>query len=47
MSKLAGARELKSWSVKNPVKTLLDKMTANDIAYAILVYECGIDVWME
>ena len=47
VSKLAGARELKSWSVKNPGKTLLDKMTASDIAYAILVYENGIDVWME
>ena len=47
VSKLAGARELKSWSVKNPGKTLLDKMTASDIAYAILVYENGIDVWLE
>ena len=44
VSKLAGARELKSWSVKNPGKTLLDKMTPSDIAYAILVYENGIDV---
>ena len=47
VSKLVGARDLKSWSVKNPEKTLLDKMTASDIAYAILVYENGIDVWME
>jgi hypothetical protein len=45
--KLAGSRELKSWRVKNTGKTLLDKMTASDIAYAILVYENGIDVWME
>ena len=48
VSKLAGARELKSWSVKkNPGKTLLDKMTASDIAYAILCYENRIDVCME
>ena len=47
VSKLARARELKSWSVKNPGKTLLDKMTASDIAYSILCYENGIDVWME
>ena len=47
VSKLVGARELKSWSVKNPGRTLLDKMTASDIAYSILVYENGIDVWME
>jgi len=33
--------------VKNPGKTLLDKMIASDIAYAILVHENGIDVWME
>ena len=39
VSKPAGARELKSWSVRNPGKTLLDKMTASDIAYTILVYE--------
>ena len=44
VSKLAGVRELKSWSVKNPGKTLLDEMTSIDIAYAILVNENGIDV---
>ena len=47
VSKLAGTRELKSWSVTNLEKTLFDKMTASNIAYAILVYENGIDVWME
>ena len=47
VSKLAGSRELKSWSVKNPGRTLLDNMTANDSACSILCYKNGIDVWME
>jgi len=47
VSKLSAARELKTWSVNNPGKTLLDKLTASDIAYSILCYENGIDVWME
>ena len=47
VSKLAGSRELKSWCVNNPGKMLLDKMTARDIAYSILCYKNGIDVWME
>jgi len=39
VSKLVGSRELKSWSVKNPGKIMVDKMTASDIAYSILCYE--------
>ena len=47
VSKLIGSRELKKFCVQYPGKTLLDKMTASDIAFAILCYENGVDVWLE
>ena len=47
VSKLIGSRELKEFCVLYPGKTLLDKMTASDIAFAILCYENGVDVWLE
>lgn len=47
VSKLSGSRELKKVCVQYPGKTLLDKMTASDIAFAILCYENGVDVWLE
>ena len=47
VSKLIGSRELKKFCVLYPGKTLLDKMTASDIAFAILCYENGVDVWLE
>ncbi len=33
------------WSKLNSIKTFLDKVTASDIAYTILVYENTKEVW--
>ncbi len=35
------------WSKSNRSKTFLDKVTASDIAYTILVYENSKEVWEE
>jgi hypothetical protein len=35
------------WSKSNRTKTFLDKVTASDIAYTILVYENSNKVWKE
>jgi len=35
------------WSKSNRTKTFLDKITASDIAYTILVYENSNEVWKE
>jgi hypothetical protein len=35
------------WSKSNRTKTFLDKVTASDIAYTILVYENSKEVWKE
>ena len=35
------------WSKSNRYKTILDKTTALDIAYMILVYEYSKEVWEE
>jgi hypothetical protein len=35
------------WSKSNRSKTFLDKVTASDIAYIILVYENTKEVWEE
>jgi hypothetical protein len=35
------------WSISNRSKTFLDKVTASDIAYTILVYENTKEVWEE
>ena len=35
------------WSKSNRTKTFLDKVTASDIAYTILVYENSNEVWIE
>jgi len=35
------------WSRSNRTKTFLDKVTASDIAYTILVYENSKEVWKE
>jgi hypothetical protein len=35
------------WSKSNRTKTFLDKVTASDIAYTILVYENSNEVWKE
>ena len=42
VSKLIGSRELKKFCVQYPGKTLLD-----NIVFAILCYENGVDVWLE
>ncbi len=35
------------WSKSNRTKTFLDKVTASDISYKILVYENSKEVWEE
>jgi len=35
------------WSKSNRTKTFLDKVTASDIAYTILVYKNSHNVWKE
>jgi hypothetical protein len=35
------------WSKSNRTKTFLDKVTASEIAYTILVYENSNEVWKE
>jgi len=35
------------WSKSNRTKTFLDKVSASDIAYTILVYENSKEVWKE
>jgi hypothetical protein len=35
------------WSKSNRSKTFLDKVTASDISYTILVYENSKEVWEE
>ena len=47
VSKLVGRRELDSYFKSNRNKTLLDRVTPSDIAYAILLFENGADVWDE
>ena len=47
VSKLVGRRELDTYFKFNRNKTLLDKITQSDIAYAILLCENGADVWDE
>ena len=47
VSKLIVSRELNFFCVLYPGKTLLDKMTASVIAFAILCYENRVDVWLE
>ena len=47
VSKLVGRRELDSYFKSNRDKTLLDRVTPSDIAYAVLLFENGADVWDE
>jgi len=42
-----GNHQLGKWLRANTTKTLLDKVTASDIAYTILVYENTKEVWEE
>ncbi len=42
-----GTHFVLQWSKSNCTKTILDKITALDIAYTILVYENSKEVWEE
>ena len=44
---LQGRSTLDRYLKKNRNKTMIDKVTASDIAYTILTYENYMDVWQE
>jgi hypothetical protein len=47
VSHAVGNHYFLQWSKSNRSKTFLDKVTASDIAYTILVYENTKEVWKE
>ena len=47
VSHAVGNHHFMQWSKSNRTKTFLDKVTASDIAYTILVYENSKEVWKE
>jgi hypothetical protein len=47
VSRAVGNHYFMQWSKSNRTKTFLDKVTASDIAYTILVYENSNEVWKE
>ena len=47
VSHAVGNHHFMQWSKSNRTKTFLDKVTASDIAYMILVYENSNEVWKE
>ena len=47
VSHAVGNHHFMQWRKSNRTKTLLDKVTASDIAYTILVYENSNEVWKE
>ena len=47
VTKIVGKSDINRYLSKNHDKLLLDKITTSDIAYAILVYENSLDVWLE
>ncbi len=47
VSHAVGNHYFMQWSKLNRTKTFLDKLTASDIAYMILVYENSNEVWKE
>ena len=47
VSHAVGNHYFMQWSKSNRTKTFLDKVTASDIAYTILVYENSNEVWKE
>ncbi len=47
VSRAMGTHFISRWSKSNCTKTILDKITASDIAYTILVYENSKEVWEE
>ena len=42
-----GCHAFAKFTRNNPNKTLVDKLTSQDIAYAVLIYEDRMDVWEE
>lgn len=44
---LVGVREMNAYFRANPGQTILDRLTASDVAYTILLYESTVDVWEE
>ncbi len=47
VSRDMGTHFVSRWSKSNWTKTILNKITASDIAYTILVYENSKEVWEE
>ena len=47
VSHAIGSHLFLQWSKSNRTKTFLDRVTASDIAYMILVYENSKEVWEE
>ena len=47
VSHAVGNHYFTQWSKSNRTKTFLDKVTASDIAYTVLVYENSNEVWKE
>jgi len=47
VSHAVGIHHFMQWSKSNRTKTFLDKVTASDIAYTILVYKNSNKVWKE
>jgi len=47
VSHAVGNHHFMQWSKSNRMKTFLDKVTASDIAYTILVYENSNEMWKE
>ncbi len=47
VSHAVGNHSFLQWSKSNRSKNFLDKVTASDIAYTILVYENTKEVWVE
>lgn len=47
VSRAIGSHLFLQWSKSNCTKTFLDRVTASDIAYTILVYENSKEVWEE
>ena len=45
--KMAGTREIQQYRKMNRDGNVMNKMTASDIAFAVVVYENGHDVWVE
>ena len=47
VSKVIGSREVDRFHKNNRDKTLIDKLTINDYAYATLMYENSVAVWKD